>query len=99
MPYLLLSRNPAIATIRDFTTKDRIAVPALKTSLPAVLLEMAAAQEWGIAHFDRLDTLTVACAATKRRMTRSAAARAISTRISSACRCPMTNAPIRRCTG
>ena len=60
MPYLLLSRNPAIATIRDFTAKDRIAVPALKTSLPAVLLEMAAAQEWGIAHFDRLDTLTVA---------------------------------------
>ena len=60
MPYLLLSRNPAIATIRDFTAKDRIAVPALKTSLPAVLLEMAAAQEWGIAHFDRLDARTVA---------------------------------------
>ncbi len=60
MPYLLLSRNPAVATIRDFTPKDRIAVPALKTSLPAVLLEMAAAQEWGIAHFDRLDALTVA---------------------------------------
>ena len=60
MPYLLLSRNSAIATIRDFTTKDRIAVPALKTSFPAVLLEMAVAQEWGIAHFDRLDGLTVA---------------------------------------
>jgi NitT/TauT family transport system substrate-binding protein len=60
MPYLLLSRNPAVATIRDLTPKDRIAVPALKTSLPAVLLEMAAAQEWGIAHFDRLDALTVA---------------------------------------
>ncbi|HEV2189244.1 MAG TPA: hypothetical protein VGR70_18690 [Stellaceae bacterium] len=60
MPYLLLSRNPAVATIRDFTAKDRIAVPALKTSLPAVLLEMAAAQEWGVAHFDRLDALAVA---------------------------------------
>ena len=60
MPYLLLSRNLAIATIRDLTAKDRIAVPALKTSLPAVLLEMAAAQEWGIAHFDRLDAMTVA---------------------------------------
>jgi NitT/TauT family transport system substrate-binding protein len=60
MPYLLLSRNPAVATIRDFTAKNRIAVPALKASLPAVLLEMAAAQEWGIAHFDRLDGLTVA---------------------------------------
>ena len=60
MPYLLLSRNPAVATIRDFTPKDRIAVPALKTSLPAVLLQMAAAQEWSVAHFDRLDALTVA---------------------------------------
>jgi NitT/TauT family transport system substrate-binding protein len=59
MPYLLLSRNPAVATIRDFTPKDRIALPALRNSLPAVLLEMAAAQEWGIAHFDRLDALTL----------------------------------------
>ena len=60
MPYELLSRNPAIATVRDFTAKDRIAVPALKASLPAVLLEMAAADEWGVAHYDKLDALTVA---------------------------------------
>ncbi|HZK90599.1 MAG TPA: hypothetical protein VFC56_10670 [Stellaceae bacterium] len=60
MPYQLLSRNPAIATIRDFTAKDRIAVPALKSSLPAVMLEMAAADEWGAAHYDKLDALTVA---------------------------------------
>ena len=60
MPYTLLSRNPAIATIRDFTAKDRIAVPTLKTSLPAVMLEMAAADEWGASHFDKLDALTVA---------------------------------------
>ena len=43
MPYQLLSRNPAIATIRDFTAKDRIAVPALGVSLPAIMLEMASA--------------------------------------------------------
>jgi NitT/TauT family transport system substrate-binding protein len=60
MPYLLLSRNPAIQTIRDLTAKDRIAVPATKISLPAVLLQMAAAQEWGVAQYDRLDALTVA---------------------------------------
>jgi len=60
MPYTLLSRNQAIATIRDFTAKDRIAVPALKVSLPAVMLQMAAAQEWGTAHYDKLDPLTVA---------------------------------------
>jgi NitT/TauT family transport system substrate-binding protein len=60
MPYLLLTRNPSIATIRDFTAKDRIALSTPKTSLPAVMLEMAAAQEWGVAHYDRLDPLTVA---------------------------------------
>jgi NitT/TauT family transport system substrate-binding protein len=60
MPYQLLSRNPAVATIRDFTAKDRIAVPALKLSLPAVMLELAAAGEWGIAQYDKLDPLTVA---------------------------------------
>jgi NitT/TauT family transport system substrate-binding protein len=60
MPYLLLSRNPALQTIRDFTPKDRIALATVKTSQPAVMLEMAAAQEWGVAHYDRLDGLTVA---------------------------------------
>jgi NitT/TauT family transport system substrate-binding protein len=60
MPYQLTTRNPAIATIRDFTAKDRIAVPALKTSLPAVILEMAVAAEWGTAHYDRLDALMTA---------------------------------------
>jgi NitT/TauT family transport system substrate-binding protein len=60
MPYQLLSRNAAIQTIRNFTQKDRIAVPVVKTSLPAVMLEMAAADEWGAAHFDRLDAFTVA---------------------------------------
>jgi NitT/TauT family transport system substrate-binding protein len=59
MPYQLLSRNPAIHTIRDFTAKDRIAVPAVKTSLPAVMLEMAAADEWGATHYDKLDPLIV----------------------------------------
>jgi NitT/TauT family transport system substrate-binding protein len=59
MPYLLLSRNPAIQTIRDFTPKDRIALAAVKASQPAVMLEMAAAQEWGVAHYERLDALTV----------------------------------------
>ncbi|HVB17047.1 MAG TPA: ABC transporter substrate-binding protein [Stellaceae bacterium] len=59
-PYVLVTRNPAIKTIRDFTAKDRIAVPALKISGPALMLEMAAAQEWGIEHYDKLDPLVVA---------------------------------------
>ena len=59
-PYVLLTRNEAIRTIRDFGSADRIAVPAAKISGPAVMLEMAAAQEWGIERFDKLDRLVVA---------------------------------------
>ncbi len=59
-PYVLVARNPGIKTIRDFAGNDRIAVPALKTSGPAVMLEMAAAQEWGREHYDKLDRFLVA---------------------------------------
>jgi ABC-type nitrate/sulfonate/bicarbonate transport system substrate-binding protein len=59
-PYILLTRNKAIHTIRDFAEADRIAVPALTLSAPAVMLEMAAAQEWGFADYGQLDRLTVA---------------------------------------
>ncbi len=57
-PLLLNSRNPAVRTIRDLTEADRIAMPAVKVSAQAVLLEMAAAREWGDAAYDRLDKLT-----------------------------------------
>jgi NitT/TauT family transport system substrate-binding protein len=59
-PYVLVTRNPAVQTIRDFGAADRIALPALKTSGPALMLQMAAAQEWGLEHYDKLDPLTLA---------------------------------------
>jgi NitT/TauT family transport system substrate-binding protein len=59
-PYVLVTRNKRLSTIRDFGERDRIAVPALKVSGPALMLEMAAAQEWGPEHFDKLDRLLVA---------------------------------------
>lgn len=55
---LLTSRDPWIKTIRDFKPGDRIALPAVKVSAQAVMLQMAAAREWGDAAFDRLDALT-----------------------------------------
>ena len=58
-PYVLVARNPAIRTIRDFTSADRIALPPPKLSGPAVMLEMAVAQEWGIEQFDKLNRLAV----------------------------------------
>jgi NitT/TauT family transport system substrate-binding protein len=56
----LMTRNPGIKTLKDFTDKDRIAVPGIKTSLPAVLLHMAAAKEFGDPDYARLDPITVA---------------------------------------
>ncbi len=59
LPWLLNSRNPAVKTIHDFTEADKIAMPSVKSSSQAVLLEMAAAREWGDAAYDKLDPLTV----------------------------------------
>ena len=58
-PFLLNSRSPNIKSIRDFTDKDRIAVPSIKTSVQAVTLQMAAAQLFGDANFSKFDNLTV----------------------------------------
>jgi NitT/TauT family transport system substrate-binding protein len=58
-PILLNTRNPKVATIADFTERDKIAVPAVKISIQAMMLQMAAAKLWGQASFARLDPLTV----------------------------------------
>src|SRR6184192_340898 len=56
----LMTRNPQVKTLKDFSERDRIAVPGIKTSLPAVLLHMAAAKEFGDANYAKLDPITVA---------------------------------------
>ncbi|HUK07154.1 MAG TPA: ABC transporter substrate-binding protein [Stellaceae bacterium] len=61
-PFLLNTRNPTIKTIRDFTDEDRIALPAVKVSVQAVTLEMAAAQAFGRDSYAKLDSLTVSLA-------------------------------------
>ena len=59
MPLLLNTRNPAVKTIKDFTDKDRIALPAVKVSIQAVTLQMAAEKAFGEGQQNRLDALTV----------------------------------------
>jgi len=58
----LMTRNPNVKSLKDFTDKDRIAVPGIKTSLPAVILHMAAAKELGDANYAKLDPITVGLA-------------------------------------
>jgi NitT/TauT family transport system substrate-binding protein len=55
----LNTADPKVKSIRDFTDKDRIALSAIKVSIPAIILQMAAAKEFGQAEYTRLDKLTV----------------------------------------
>ncbi|MGI4720338.1 MAG: ABC transporter substrate-binding protein [Janthinobacterium lividum] len=57
-PYYLVSTNPAVKTIADFSQKDRIALPAVTVSVQARILQMAAAKQWGKAEFRKLDPIT-----------------------------------------
>src|SRR3979409_2782286 len=43
-PFLLNTANPDIKSIKDFGERDRIAVPSIKVSVQAVVLQMAAAE-------------------------------------------------------
>ena len=47
MPYVLVTRNPNVKTIADFTDKDKIALPAVKLTGHAIALEIEAAKIWG----------------------------------------------------
>jgi NitT/TauT family transport system substrate-binding protein len=59
MPLYLNTINPAVKTIKDFTEKDRIALPSVKVSIQAVTLQMAAEKAFGEGKHDELDKLTV----------------------------------------
>jgi len=59
MPLLLVTRDPRIKALKDFGEKDRIALPSVKISMQAILLEMAAAKEFGETSYEKLDPLTV----------------------------------------
>jgi len=59
VPMTLVTRNADVKTLADFRDSDRIALPAVKTSMQAVTLQMAAAKQWGDSQFERIDKLTV----------------------------------------
>src|SRR5580698_10161141 len=59
MPFMLVTNKPEIKTIKDFTSQDKIAVPAIKVSSQAICLQMAAAKEWGDDQYAKLDAFTI----------------------------------------
>jgi NitT/TauT family transport system substrate-binding protein len=59
MPLYLVSVNPKVKSIADLTEADRIALPAVKTSIQALTLQMAAERILGTGQQYRFDALTV----------------------------------------
>ena len=59
LPLVLVSRNPDVKTIADFTERDRIALPGVLNSTQAILLQMTAEKLWGPGQHKRLDAWTI----------------------------------------
>jgi NitT/TauT family transport system substrate-binding protein len=59
MPNLLITRNPNVKTLKDFTEKDRIAMAGAGSSVQTIYLQMAAAKEFGIENYKKLNPLMV----------------------------------------
>ncbi|HVO88543.1 MAG TPA: ABC transporter substrate-binding protein, partial [Casimicrobiaceae bacterium] len=59
-PIILVTREARIKSIRDFTDKDRIAMPATKISGTAIVLQMATQKEFGKGSEFKYDNLQVA---------------------------------------
>ena len=59
MPNLLVTRNPAVKSIKDFTDKDRIAMAGAGSSVQTIYLQMAVSKEYGIDQFKKLNPLMV----------------------------------------
>ena len=54
-----ISRNPKIKTLKDFTESDRIAMAGAGSSVQTTYLQMAAAKEFGIDNYKKLNPLMV----------------------------------------
>ena len=59
MPLYLNTRDPKVKSLKDFSQKNKIAVPAIKSSVQAMTLQMAALKVFGPEQSNKLDTLTV----------------------------------------
>ena len=63
VPYELFSTNPNLKSLRDLDkNKDKIGVPSVKVSVPAIYLQMAAERLYGPGQHAALDEFTVSLA-------------------------------------
>ena len=59
VPMTLVTRNPNVKTLADFSGADRIAVPTVKISMQAVTLQIAVERQFGAGAREKYDALTV----------------------------------------
>ena len=55
-------RDDSIKSLKDFTEQHRIAMPAVRVSNQAILLQMACEKEFGVGNHSKLDTITITMA-------------------------------------
>jgi len=58
-PLYFVTRNPELKSLKDLSQKDKIAVPSVKISTQAIMLQMAAADLFGQPNYQKFDELTV----------------------------------------
>ncbi|UTD30150.1 ABC transporter substrate-binding protein [Bradyrhizobium sp. WD16] len=58
-PNYLITSNPDVKTLKDFTKTDKIALPAVVVSQQSRLLQIAAEKEFGEGKYNALDDITV----------------------------------------
>ncbi|MBN8957483.1 MAG: ABC transporter substrate-binding protein [Rhizobiales bacterium] len=58
-PLVLITRNPKIKELKDYGPDDKIAVPTVKISTQAILLQMAAGKMYGADQWSKFDPNTV----------------------------------------
>ena len=61
-PLYFVTRNPELKSLKDLSQKDKIAVPSVKISTQALMLQMAALDLFGQANYQKFDELTVSLA-------------------------------------
>ncbi len=59
LPMVLNTRSPGLKTLDQISERDRIAVTAIKVSIPSIIMQMYARQKYGPAQVYRFDKYTV----------------------------------------
>ena len=67
IPMYLNTKAPHLKSLKDLTPNDKIAVTAVKVSIPAIIMQMQAIKECGKADYAKYDPYTVSLHPSRRR--------------------------------